>query len=603
MRPALFALGFLVVGIIAGTFDLSLPIYILLLLLGFCVCGVLNKKYRYFPVFFFMLFLLAGLWRGGSRMEIPVTPAGEVVLFGRVTDVSALTAGGNRRVIGKFTHEGNNFLLAVYLRPHLQTVKIGQDITVTGEIIPLSRAVNPGGYDAFLHLRTMKVDAVIWPTEITTGEINTNFLTTLRQFRDRLAAVFDATLPPREAGIIRSMVLGDREDLHHDLTEIYRVAGIRHILSISGLHITIITLVLNLLLGKLINPRKAGLATLFIMILYCLMTGAAMATVRAVTMGGILVFAKVLYRDYDLLTSISWACIALLLYEPLMLFNVGFQLSFGAVYGIAILTAPLERLLTLAKIPAFGRFRNGLAVSAAATFSTYIVLAHHFYEIPLYSILANVIIIPFVVVLLVLGIVTGFVGLLWLPAAALPGSGVFYILQFYEWVSRFFGSLPFAMVRTGGGSIIVSLAGVLVLLLFAYMMHGFGAEIKRRLPLMLFGVAALMLCVFLRDYPLRSQITELDTTGNYVVERYKNTVTVTGNGRGGERDLLRYLDKRGVNRACSLTLTDWPRPADIERIIPLFDRIRVLYIPASERLLPEALTQAARVARVEIILI
>jgi ComEC/Rec2-related protein len=325
------------------------------------------------------------------------------------------------------------------------------------------------------------------------------------------------------------------------------------------------------------------------------------ATVRAVTMGGVLVFARVLYREYDLLATVSWACIALLVYEPLYLFNVGFQLSFGAVYGIAVLTGPMERLLALARMPAYGKFRSVLAVGMAASFSTYIVFAHHFYEIPLYSVLANLAVIPLFTILLVLGAITGLAGLVWLPAATITGGAVFYILRLYEWVSRFFGALPSALVRTGGGSVAVSLAGAAVLLLFAYVMNGFGPELKRRVPPLLFGIAALFLCLFIRDFPLRPQVTELDTPGHYVVHRHRSHVSVTGTGRGGEGELLRYLDRRGVHRACELVLSEWPRPSDITRMIPVMGRVRALYLPGPARPLPEALRRAAAANGVEVV--
>ncbi|MCL2203264.1 MAG: ComEC family competence protein [Defluviitaleaceae bacterium] len=600
IRPVVWALGFLVAGILLGTGAVPLsPVSVgLALVLGFCICGALYKKYRYGPVFFFVIFLGAGMWRGAARMDLSVgEPHTGRVFYGRVLDTGGLTAGGNQRVVVRayhHMHEGRALRLMTYLRPHLPRAQIGQAITLTGEILPLTRAANPGGYDAFLHLRAQKIDGIIWPEAVVLGEVETNFFVYTRRVRDRVAAVFDGVLPPREAGIIRSMVLGDREDLDRDLVEIYRVAGIRHILSISGLHVTILTLAVNVLLTRLLPQRKAGLVTLGIMLGYCLMTGAAVATVRAVTMGGVLVFAKVLYRDYDLLATISWACLGLLLYEPLMLYNVGFQLSFGAVYGIALLTAPFERLLTLARMPAYGKFRNGLAVSMAATFSTYIVFAHHFYEIPLYSVFANTIIIPFVVALLVLGVMTGLVGLVWEWGAMIPGSVVFYILQLYEWVGRFFGALPFTLVPTGGGSVPVSLAGAAVLLLFAYVMHGFGPEMKRRIPLLLFGVAALMGCVYLRDFPPRPRITELYTPGHYSVHRHGGTTRITGTGRGGEGEVLRYLDRRGVRQAYALILTQWPRPGDTARIATVLERVQVLYLPGPEMHLPLALHYAVR---------
>jgi hypothetical protein len=200
-----------------------------------------------------------------------------------------------------------------------------------------------------------------------------------------------------------------------------------------------------------------------------------------------------------------------------------------------------------------------------------------------------VIIIPFVVVLLVLGVITGLVGLVWLPAATLPGGVVFYILQLYEWVSRFFNALPFAMIRTGGGSLPVALSGIAVLLLFAYVMHDFGSEIKRRVPLLFFGVAALMFCVYITRYPFRLQITELSTRGNYTVYRHHGNTQITSNGSGGEQEVVRYLNMRGVQRANSLFLDEWPRPGDALRLAVLLPRVEMLFLQGEPRHLPEYL--------------
>jgi glycine/D-amino acid oxidase-like deaminating enzyme len=132
-------------------------------------------------------------------------------------------------------------------------------------------------------------------------------------------------------------------------------------------------------------------------------------------------------------------------------------------------------------------------------------------------------------------------------------------------------------------------------------MNGFGAELKRRVPLLLFGAAALMLCVYLRDFPTRVQTTALETTGNYTVTRHRGSVTVRGTGRGGEGELLRYLNMRNVNRADALVITDWLRPADIQRIIPVLERVRAVYLPGAERPLPEALAKAIEANGVKII--
>jgi competence protein ComEC len=601
-RPAVWGLGFLLAGVMASTGALPawVSIYFVAFVAFLLTTTLLLKKSRnkrYWPVLFFMVFFLAGAWRGTSRMNLYITEPMTGVFAGRVIDTGGLTAGGNQRAVVRLNLDGAQAApqyarVKMYVRPHLPRVEIGQAVTLHGEILPLSRAVNPGGYDSFLHLRGQKMEGVLWPTYIATGQVQPSFFVQMRRVRNALSNVFDQVLPMREAGIIRSMVLGDREGLDLDLVEIYRVAGIRHVLSISGMHVTILTLFVNVLLGKFLEPRRAGLATLGIMILYCLMTGAAIATIRAVTMGGVLVFARVLYRDYDLLSAISVACAALLIYEPLMIFNVGFQLSFSAVYGIALLTAPLERLLALAKMPPYGKVRNAIAVSSAAAFSTYIIFAHHFYEIPLYSVLSNVLLLPFMLILLVMGVVTGLVGLVSISAAAVPAGVVFFILRLYESASLFVGGFPGALMPTGGGNLLVSLSAAAMLGAFAFVMHGFGEATKKRLPIFLFATAALMFSVYLHNFPLAAQTTLLQVHGGYItVERRAAQTQVIASPRSGENTLVRYLHRRNVRRVNYLHLSEWPRTQDISRFAAIFEKTQVLILPAPERRLPDALQQ------------
>ncbi|MCL2287042.1 MAG: ComEC/Rec2 family competence protein [Firmicutes bacterium] len=585
-RPVLWILGFLICGIVLGAFGNDLPLYSLGTVSGLFLCVVLYRFYRYLPVYIFILFMIAGIWRVGHSLHSYTTYPVQTELHGVAIDVG-VTSGGNQRVIVRMK---SGLRVMAYIRPHQPWAELGQEIAVLGELRPLSMPSNPGGYNQFRHLRAQKVDAVIWPDYIHLGKVSLSPMVMLRMVRDRLAAVYDEILPPREAAVIRSMVLGDRADMDMDLAQQYRSMGIFHILSISGLHVAILMMAFSKALGLFLTERRSGIIVLAVMILYCLMTGAGIATVRAVTMGGVLVFGKILSRKYDLITAVSWACVALLLYEPLYLFNVGFQLSFAAVFGIGVLTAPVERLLTKLHFPQWGKFRSGLGVSIAATVATYPVFAFHMYEIQLYSVIGNVIIAPTTTIILVTGLVVGLLGLVWTGGATILAGTVYFILRFYEITSSFFAGLPNAMLLTGGGSLIVTGLGVTVLLAFAYTFNGFGEVFRKRLGLLFFTIVVLSVAVFIRHNPRGLHITVLDTIGNYTVIRHRGNVLVTGSPRGGEDALFRYLDMHGVRRADGLILTELPRARDANRLERLAERFEVFYVShEAEAAIPYAL--------------
>ena len=588
-RPVLWILGFLICGIALGAFANFLPLYSLGLASGLFLCIILHRYYKYWPVYVFVLFLFLGIWRIGHSLYSYTTYPMHVELHGVAIDVG-VTSGGNQRAIVRME---SSLRVMAYIRPHQPWAQLGQEITVAGELRPLSVPSNPGGYNQFQHLRTQKVDAVIWPDYIRLGGVNLSPVVVLRMVRDRLAAVYNELLPPREAAVIRSMVLGDRADMDTDLAQQYRSMGIFHILSISGLHVAILMMAFNKALGLFLSERKSGIIVLVVMVLYCLMTGAGIATVRAVTMGGVLVFGKILNRKYDLLTAVSWACVALLLYEPLYLFNVGFQLSFTAVFGIGILSAPVERLLGKLRVPQWGKFRSGLGVGIAATFSTYPVFAFHMYEIQLYSVIGNLVIAPTTNIILVTGLAVGLLGLVWTGGATILAGTVYYILRFYEVTSGFFAGLPNAMLLTGGGSLIVAGLGAAVLLTFAYAFNGFGEVFRKRLGLLFLAVTLLSVAVFVRHNPRGLYVTVLDTRGNYTVVRHMGHVLVTGTPRGGEDALLRYLDMHGVRRAGGFIMTELPRTQDINRLVRLAERFEVFYISGDVVGVAASLAQSA----------
>lgn len=591
-RPILWATVFLIVGIVLGYFVydaapawwMTLPLtwigFAFIAVTFICIC--LYCEYKYLPILLLIVCTATGIWRVQQSLHNYTTETIETRFTGTVRDVG-ITASGNQRAIISGEHPilHNTVRVMAYINPELRFVDIGQTVTIIGALAPLARPGHPGDYDQLLHLRGMKIDAVMWPQSIEYGGMTRSIMTVLMGFRDRLAHIYDQALPYREAAIIKAMTIGDRLDMTDDLSNLYRAMGIFHIISISGLHITILMLVANKLFSFIINPRKAGIIVLGIMILYCMMTGMNVATVRSVMMGGVLVLGKTLYKDYDLLASLSLVCLLLLLYEPFYLFNAGFQLSFIAVFGIGVFTEPIERLFVLLKLHVPKTLSNNLAGGIAAVISTYPVIAYHFYEIPTYSVLGNLVILPTTTIILVVGILIGLVGLFYMPAAILLAGTAYYILRFYELAGRFFINLPLAILQTGGGSILIATFGFVVLFAFLFTMKAYGKAMFLRSTTIVLAVILLFVAVHVRAHPKSIRITALDTYGGYTVMRLHDATMVSGKPFGGEDAVLSYLKRYNTMVAGGLILLDAPRPQDLERLIKLLPHFKRVYVADS----------------------
>lgn len=234
----------------------------------------------------------------------------------------------------------------------------------------------------------------------------------LYRIKEQTAYVYDRYLGDDDSGVIKALVLADRGDLDEDIKEQYKDAGISHILALSGLHIVTLGCMLLAALKKLGLPTAAAaVISLSIMIMYCIMTGMPVSAVRAMIMFVFLAAALIAGRTYDLRTAAAFASLLMLIVNPDRIYDPGFLLSFSSVIGIG-LTYPGIRELVLA---VSGRKKiSGLLNTLLFSFSLQITVMPFtmwfFYQLPVYGIPVNMIVVPFAGVLLFAGIFTGILG-------------------------------------------------------------------------------------------------------------------------------------------------------------------------------------------------
>lgn len=203
-------------------------------------------------------------------------------------------------------------------------------------------------------------------------------------------------LEHRHAGVAEAMTLGWRGDLEPDLQTQFRTSGIMHLLCVSGLHVGLLSVMVGWLFFWLGEERRGrvlrGILQLLALWGFALLTGLAPATERAALMFSLFVVSRMMGRRTDSLNLLALAAIVMLMADPLLLFDVGWQLSFSAVTGI-LLVRPLfhnreSRLLKTAD------------VSLAATLATLPITITTFHTFQPYFLIANIIIVPLAALIL-----------------------------------------------------------------------------------------------------------------------------------------------------------------------------------------------------------
>ena len=336
-----------------------------------------------------------------------------------------------------------------YLKAGEELPQIGSTVKVKGVIKHFQKATNPGQFDAESYYHILKISFQLNQTEIQGKSKKYNkFAEKLYEIRNYFSDILDQSLSETDASLMKTMLLGEKGAADSELKAVYQRNGIAHVLAISGLHISLLGMTLYRLLKRIgcPLPLQTALPT-GIIILYCFMTGFSVSSLRAVIMFGIHMLALFCKRTYDMITAAFVAAVLLLLDQPLYFYSSSFLFSFGCIFAIGFLVPALtQELKSREKQP--GSFLKAFLSGAALTIAGIPMQLCFFYQMPVYSTLLNLLVIPLMSFLLPAGIVLLFFWRI-APVFQLAGSLITGILAVFEGACSFAETLPFHTVLTG----------------------------------------------------------------------------------------------------------------------------------------------------------
>lgn len=361
------------------------------------------------------------------------------------------------RVLSVFSSDGNS---------------IGDIIKIKGKLNNFQCATNYGMFDQRAYYLAQKIDFEVRAATIL-GSCAAKFQIqeSLFRFRCQLLQNFLQLADEKTAGILSSMLLGDKRALDLQIKSLYQAVGIGHILAISGLHVS----VFGMGLYRLIRNRGggfwlSGLSAGIVLCLYVRMTGAAVSSVRAAGMLLLLLGAELAGRSYDLLNALGGVTLLLLASNPFLIFYAGFWFSVAAVAGIGIsidkISSTEDRQVQKENINS-GFKKNVLAclrkkwekgtksmwTALSVQLVTLPLTAYFYYEIPTYALILNCLLLPVVSVILVSGTAGGLVSLCSTAVAGCLLLPAKWLLSIYERVCNFFLRLPYASIIAGKPSL------------------------------------------------------------------------------------------------------------------------------------------------------
>lgn len=371
----------------------------------------------------------------------------------------------------------------------------GQQLLIADNLQPIARAMNPYQFDYSDYMASQNVfHQVKLKENYHIVAIKKTLDYYVDELRNTLTASFSIhNYSPSTLNMIKALLLGQRQDMDKETTDNYTSAGVVHILAISGLHIAVLFYILNLLLKPLNRLKKGKLIQLLIVLgflwLFALVSGLSASVVRSVVMFSFVSIGVYFNRDSNIYNSLAVSMLFLLLLKPMFLFDVGFQLSYAAVFAIVWLQ-PLYKKVRVSRYKAINYMADTVLISLVAQIGVLPLSLYYFNQFPLLFLLANVVVVPLSTVVLIIGIVVLALNFIWTDAAILIGKLLEWTIDgmdlFIAWIASFksmvLTNIPFTL----------ALNVVLYCLLAAFVLWLYKKSYRRT-------VACLLLQLFFRD--------------------------------------------------------------------------------------------------------
>jgi competence protein ComEC len=227
--------------------------------------------------------------------------------------------------------------------------------------------------------------------------------------RKKCDGIFKQYVPgERQYSIISALVIGVKSGLDDELKTAYSNAGIMHILAVSGMHVALIFQSLFLIIGRLKTSKYGNFLFAFIVLtsiwFFAFITGLSASVLRAVVMFSFITIGDITGRQKSIYNNFFLSAFALLLLDPFLIMDVGFQLSYLAVLGITYLYPRIYELKEV-KGKALDYLWQLTSMSLAAQLVTFPLSIFYFHQFPTYFLLANILLIPITIVAMYAGIV------------------------------------------------------------------------------------------------------------------------------------------------------------------------------------------------------
>lgn len=584
-KPLLFILTFLIFGILIYYFLSNIYIKFILFFVLLFLSLYLSKIYRLkFPKYLVLFSLLGYFLMYLNNMPYTLSENQEINAIGYVNSIEKTSNNKYKlKISTKYINDNTKKLNILVYTDNLHNIKVGAKVDTKGVIYYPNKKSNNTSYDEELNFKIDNITYKMYANKIEVLKYN-KIKTYLYTLKENICNIYDDILPQKESNILKAMILGEKQFLDNETIDLYRTSGIYHILAISGLHIGILSLFLTKIF-KFVNRRFGYIFVIIILIFYCIFTGASLSTIRATIMCITVLIANILFRNPDFISSISLSAIILLIKNPYYIFDIGFLYSYTSVFSIAFLGGRICNIYNITGI------YKAFIISFFVCLSIKPITAYYFYNFTILDTFLNIIIIPFMSIVVIIGFISSIVGMFSISIAKFLIGSVYYILRLFTYMCKVVENMNFNNIIIGRPSTFVIIGLYIMLFFIGYTFYD-KYLLKKRKKFINIGMSIFITFVSISILiPKPFSITMLDVgQGDSIVGINNDGVfLIDGGGNNnfstGENIILPYLKSKGIE-TIDFVFVSHNDSDHIKGVIEILDKINIknLFLPINNTL-------------------
>lgn len=390
------------------------------------ICSFYNFKHNLYKTIFGILVFLASTFIGISTSVIHKENKNTLHYINQVRDFEDIhqfdlliseklkSTSKNIRYIGlvKFLDGQKSYgkiILNIAKRDSVVNLKVGNHINVIGNIYKNKSPSNPNLFDYGKYLENQEIYAQVYSKKIIIGKYEPGLWADFSNFRETIIKNLKLSgISKNELNVLAALILGQQQDISPEILKDYQYAGAVHVLSVSGLHVGFILLFINTILKPIGNSRKGSFVKLCAILIslwgFAVLTGLSASIVRSATMFSFLAIGTHLRRTVNIYHTLLVSMLLILLFKPSFLFDVGFQLSYLALFFI-IWLQPVFSNLWKPKNKILKYFWDIITVSFAAQIGAMPLSIYYFHQFPGLFFVTNLLILPLIGSIMAVGVI------------------------------------------------------------------------------------------------------------------------------------------------------------------------------------------------------